>query len=64
MASDKVIRRYIADYPNSFHFIMSPTDNHPDHAAAGIALRRLKAEGREAGQANVTRRCAEWSRCH
>jgi hypothetical protein len=45
MASDKVIRRYIADYPNSFHFIMSPTDNHPDDdAAAGIALRRLKAE--------------------
>lgn len=39
---DVIMRRYIADYPNSLHFTMSPTDDHSDHAACGIALRRLK----------------------
>jgi len=29
--------------PNSLHHTMSPTDNHPDHAACGQALRELKA---------------------
>lgn len=41
-AAEDIIRRYIADYPNSLHFTMSPTDDHCDHAACGIALRRLK----------------------
>lgn len=41
-AAEAVIRKYIDLVPNAFHFTMSPTDNHPDHAAAGLALRRLK----------------------
>lgn len=40
--ADAVIRRYIADYPGSVFWSMSPTDGHPDHAACGVALRRLK----------------------
>ena len=41
-AADEVIRRYIEEYPNSIFWTHSPTDAHPDHAAAGIALRNLK----------------------
>lgn len=40
--ADEVIRRYAEEYPNSLFWAMSPTDDHPDHAASGIALRRLK----------------------
>jgi LmbE family N-acetylglucosaminyl deacetylase len=35
---------FIQDYPNSFHYTMSPADHHHDHAACGIALREIKAE--------------------
>lgn len=41
-AVDTIIRKYIALYPNSLFFTMSPTDAHCDHRACGIALRRLK----------------------
>lgn len=37
-----VIEGMAASYPNSFHYTMSETDNHPDHAACGLALRALK----------------------
>lgn len=37
-----IIKKYIDAYPNSFHFTMSETDNHHDHAACGYALRELK----------------------
>lgn len=37
-----VIADYVAEYPNSFHYTMSETDDHPDHAACGAALRNLK----------------------
>jgi len=37
-----VIADFISNYPNSFHYTMSPTDDHPDHAACGTALRNLK----------------------
>jgi LmbE family N-acetylglucosaminyl deacetylase len=37
-----VIKSYVDSYPNSFHFTMSPTDKHYDHAACGLALRELK----------------------
>lgn len=43
-AVDAIIRRYMVEYPNSLFWSMSPTDAHPDHAAAGIALRRLKGD--------------------
>lgn len=39
-----IIKRYIDDLPNTFFYTMSPTDDHPDHAACGIALRRLKGD--------------------
>lgn len=42
--ADTVIRKYIDLYPNSFFYSMSPTDDHPDHAACGIALRRIKGD--------------------
>jgi LmbE family N-acetylglucosaminyl deacetylase len=35
---------FVTDYPNSFHYTMSPADHHPDHAACGLALREIKAE--------------------
>lgn len=41
-AAEVVIRKYIQDYPNSFFYTHSPTDAHPDHAALGMAMRRLK----------------------
>jgi LmbE family N-acetylglucosaminyl deacetylase len=41
-AAKTVIAQFVADYPNSFHYTMSETDNHPDHAACGLALRQLK----------------------
>lgn len=35
---------FVQDYPNSFHYTMSPVDHHHDHAACGRALREIKAE--------------------
>lgn len=35
---------FVTDYPNSFHYTMSPADHHHDHAACGKALREIKAE--------------------
>lgn len=37
-----VIETYTTAYPTAFHRTMSPTDDHPDHAACGQALRNLK----------------------
>jgi LmbE family N-acetylglucosaminyl deacetylase len=39
-----VIKHYVDLYGNgtTFFHAMSPTDNHPDHAACGLALRELK----------------------
>lgn len=37
-----VMQDLITQFPNSLHHTMSPTDNHPDHAACGQALRELK----------------------
>lgn len=37
-----VIQSYVEAYPNSFHYTMSESDDHPDHAACGYALRELK----------------------
>jgi LmbE family N-acetylglucosaminyl deacetylase len=37
-----VIAEWVTDVPNAFHYTMSPTDDHPDHAACGQALRNLK----------------------
>lgn len=41
-AAKVVIKQYVDAYPNSFFYTMSQTDNHPDHAACGYALRELK----------------------
>jgi len=41
-AAKAVIKQYVDDYPNSFHYTMSPADHHHDHAACGLALRELK----------------------
>jgi len=41
-AAKTVIKSYVDTYPNSFHFTMSQTDDHHDHAACGYALRELK----------------------
>lgn len=41
-AAKSVIQWYVENYTNTFFFTMSPTDNHPDHAACGQALRDLK----------------------
>lgn len=38
-----VIAGFVTEFPNTFHYSMSPTDDHPDHAACGQALRNLKA---------------------
>jgi LmbE family N-acetylglucosaminyl deacetylase len=38
----EIIKYYVDEYPNSFHYTMSETDDHHDHAACGIALRELK----------------------
>lgn len=43
-AAKAVMLPLIQDYPNSFHYTMSPADHHKDHAACGIALREIKAE--------------------
>lgn len=40
-AAKTVIQQFVDDYPNSFHFTMSQTDDHHDHAACGFALREL-----------------------
>jgi LmbE family N-acetylglucosaminyl deacetylase len=42
-AMEHVIQAYIDLFPNCFHYTMSPTDRHADHAACGQALRNLKA---------------------
>lgn len=41
-AAKAVIKKYVDQYSNSFHFTMSETDDHHDHAACGYALRELK----------------------
>lgn len=41
-AAKTVIKQFVDDYPNSFHYTMSQTDDHHDHAACGFALRQLK----------------------
>lgn len=45
-AAKDVIKQYVDKYANgtTFFHTMSPTDNHPDHAACGIALRQLKQD--------------------
>lgn len=43
-AAKAVMLPFIQDYPNSFHYTMSPADHHKDHAACGKALREIKAE--------------------
>lgn len=45
-AAKDVIKHYVDTYANgtTFFHTMSPTDNHPDHAACGAALRELKQE--------------------
>lgn len=43
-AAKAVMLPFIQDYPNSFHYTMSPADHHKDHAACGLALREIKAE--------------------
>jgi LmbE family N-acetylglucosaminyl deacetylase len=40
--ADGVFRQLIADYPGSIFWTHSPTDHHPDHAALGVAFRRIK----------------------
>jgi LmbE family N-acetylglucosaminyl deacetylase len=37
-----VISSMVSAVPNAFHYTMSETDDHPDHAACGAALRNLK----------------------
>lgn len=37
-----IISEYVNAYSNTFFYTMSPTDDHPDHAACGQALRDLK----------------------
>jgi LmbE family N-acetylglucosaminyl deacetylase len=41
-AAKAVMKGFIDANPNSSHFTMSESDQHPDHAALGIALRQLK----------------------
>lgn len=41
-AAKEIIKSYVDSYPNSFHYAMSETDDHHDHAACGLALRQLK----------------------
>ena len=41
-AAKTIIKSYVDNYPNSFHYTMSETDDHHDHAACGFALRELK----------------------
>lgn len=41
-AAKAIIKSFVDGYPNSFHYTMSETDDHHDHAACGIALRELK----------------------
>jgi LmbE family N-acetylglucosaminyl deacetylase len=43
-AAKAVMLPYIQDYPNSFHYTMSPSDHHKDHASCGMALREIKTE--------------------
>lgn len=52
--AEAVIRRYLADYPGAIFWSMSPTDDHPDHAACGKALRRLKGAPHVDASGNVT----------
>jgi LmbE family N-acetylglucosaminyl deacetylase len=45
-AAKDVIKHYVDTYAHgtTFFHTMSPTDNHPDHAACGVALRQLKQD--------------------
>lgn len=43
-AAKAVILPFVQNYPNSFHYTMSPADHHHDHAACGLALKEIKAE--------------------
>lgn len=43
-AAKAVILPYVQNYPNSFHYTMSPADHHHDHAACGLALKQIKTE--------------------
>jgi len=43
-AAKAKILPFVQDFPNSFHYTMSESDHHPDHAACGLALREIKAE--------------------
>lgn len=40
--AEALLRDLISEYPNSLFWTHSPTDRHPDHAALGKALRKLK----------------------
>lgn len=42
-AVEAVMKEMIDLYPNAFHLTMSESDQQPDHAACGAALRRLKS---------------------
>lgn len=52
--AEEVIRRYIAEYPGATFWSMSPTDDHPDHAACGKAMRRLQGNPQVDASGNVT----------
>lgn len=52
--AQEVMRRYVELYPSSILWTMSPTDAHPDHAAAGEALRRLKGRPVMGADGNIT----------
>lgn len=43
-AAKAKILPFVQNYPNSFHYTMSPADHHHDHAACGLALREIKTE--------------------
>jgi LmbE family N-acetylglucosaminyl deacetylase len=43
LAKERILP-YVQNYPNSFHYTMSPADHHHDHAACGLALKEIKAE--------------------
>lgn len=41
-AAEQVMRATVEQFPNAFHYTMSDGDGSADHAACGMALRRLK----------------------
>lgn len=46
-----VIHNFVAQFPGAHHRTMSPTDDHPDHAACGQALRNEQAVNSNVGDA-------------